>query len=174
MRLRRVGGAGDGGVDLVGQWYLDADPPSPDEQPAVALLRTLRSNAAAPPSPHTDSAPAPVSVLVQCKAEQSAVGPGAVRDLLGTLASQYDSAATLGILVSLNGFTRQAIATAEGTATDSSVRGGAVCLATVTAAGTCTTFWVAPAASRLLGGHLRAVSAAGGRVRMSWRGTPLR
>ncbi|TNY17475.1 hypothetical protein DMC30DRAFT_106692 [Rhodotorula diobovata] len=102
--LVRVGGAGDKGVDLRGRW-----------QPAPLL----DSPASSQQSPHLSSDTA-YPVIVQCKAEATAVGPSTVRELEGTLVSQpqprrASSQPTtalapphIGVLVALRGFTAAA------------------------------------------------------------------
>lgn len=92
--LVRVGGAYDNGVDLRGWW-----PPS---------------------SPETKGQGGPRwGVVVQCKAERSRIGPGVVRELEGVVGSQASrtttrsSQTTIGILVSLNGFSEEATRRAE-------------------------------------------------------------
>ncbi|KAJ7190942.1 hypothetical protein GGX14DRAFT_529009 [Mycena pura] len=69
MSLRRVGGRSDGGIDLMGWWWL---PPSDLD--------------AAPPGPH-HSLPTRrrLRVLAQCKAEKKKPGPNYVRELEGVL-----------------------------------------------------------------------------------------
>ncbi|KAJ7076078.1 hypothetical protein B0H15DRAFT_790940 [Mycena belliarum] len=67
MSLRRVGGRSDGGIDLMGWWWL---PPSEadaqDCGPAAPKRRRLR-------------------VLAQCKAEKKKMGPNYVREMEGVL-----------------------------------------------------------------------------------------
>ncbi|KAJ7660061.1 hypothetical protein B0H17DRAFT_954317 [Mycena rosella] len=68
MSLRRVGGKSDGGIDLMGWWWLppaDSDPqgPAPGAPPTRRRLR----------------------VLAQCKAEKKKMGPNYVREMEGVL-----------------------------------------------------------------------------------------
>lgn len=69
MSLTRVGGKGDGGVDLRGWWYL------PDT--------TLD------PSP-TDATPRRIRVLAQCKAEKIRPGPRLIREMEGVARREHD------------------------------------------------------------------------------------
>ncbi|RPD65626.1 hypothetical protein L226DRAFT_237093 [Lentinus tigrinus ALCF2SS1-7] len=73
MSLRRVGGAGDGGIDLQGWWWL----------PPECLHETLRAGL------HADGAtPATrlaIRVLAQCKAEVKKAGPRHIREFEGTI-----------------------------------------------------------------------------------------
>ncbi|GAA5939152.1 uncharacterized protein JCM15063_004442 [Sporobolomyces koalae] len=83
MVLIRVGGAGDKGVDLRGRW-------------------------------HPSRRIGPLDVIVQCKAERAPVRPAVLRELEGVLQNEHSrhstrSGSPLGILVSLNGFSRQTL-----------------------------------------------------------------
>ncbi|TFK89677.1 hypothetical protein K466DRAFT_486381 [Polyporus arcularius HHB13444] len=73
MSLRRVGGSGDGGIDLQGWWWL----------PRECLYDEHRAGA------HADSVtPATrlaVRVLAQCKAEAKKAGPRHIREFEGTI-----------------------------------------------------------------------------------------
>ncbi|KAG6855889.1 hypothetical protein H0H87_009687 [Tephrocybe sp. NHM501043] len=62
MSLRRVGGKSDGGIDLLGWWWL----PSLDASDITEPRRRLR-------------------VLAQCKAEKKKIGPKFIRELEGVL-----------------------------------------------------------------------------------------
>jgi hypothetical protein len=65
MSLRRVGGAGDEGIDLTGWWYVPSS--SPDADVGARQTKRLR-------------------VIVQCKAEAKALNGRAVRELEGVVA----------------------------------------------------------------------------------------
>ncbi|KAJ8509316.1 hypothetical protein ONZ45_g8502 [Pleurotus djamor] len=69
MDLRRVGGRGDGGVDIVGWW------PLPDFGPSSTLPTRIR-------------------VLAQCKAEKQKIGPKYIRELEGVLHEHIRKAET--------------------------------------------------------------------------------
>lgn len=88
MELARIGGAGDGGVDLKGWWTIGVEP-------------TRR-----------------VRVIVQCKAETKSIGPNVLRELEGTLQANVNTrsysvreregkegTATMAMLISQSGFT---------------------------------------------------------------------
>ncbi|KAJ9119088.1 hypothetical protein QFC22_003579 [Naganishia vaughanmartiniae] len=70
MSLVRIGGKGDGGIDLRGWWDIPdtREPVSVNEQ---ASLRRIR-------------------VLAQCKAEKKAPGPRLVREMEGVARREYD------------------------------------------------------------------------------------
>ncbi|GAA5890161.1 hypothetical protein JCM16303_004216 [Sporobolomyces ruberrimus] len=85
MDLVRVGGANDKGVDLRGRW-----------NPSSLGTRPLRS----------------LDVIIQCKAERTPLRPAIIREFEGVLQNQFhqrNTTSTLGILVSLNGFSKQTI-----------------------------------------------------------------
>jgi len=63
MSLRRVGGKSDGGIDLMGWWWLPAPGANADDIPRRRRLR----------------------ILAQCKAEEKKVGPKYVREMEGVL-----------------------------------------------------------------------------------------
>ena len=73
MSLRRVGGKGDGGIDLQGWWWL----------PPAALIRPLSSSDADPRGAHQDRTP--VRILAQCKAEEMKIGPRYIREFEGAV-----------------------------------------------------------------------------------------
>src|ERR1700733_5325925 len=58
MSLRRVGGKSDGGIDLLGWWWLPPTDPSASE----VMRRRIR-------------------VIAQCKAEKKKIGPKYVREM---------------------------------------------------------------------------------------------
>ena len=73
MSLRRVGGAGDGGIDLQGWWWL----------PPECLHETLRAGVRVDgAAPATRLA---IRVLAQCKAEVKKTGPRHIREFEGTI-----------------------------------------------------------------------------------------
>lgn len=116
MLLRRVGGKGDGGVDLRGEWWLPKPPRQPPrraKQKANRAVLDCGDEAAKgavgpippPPLPRTSAdivqPPAltrkgepsrrkihPATVWVQCKAAQVTLGPAVVRELDGVLAGR--------------------------------------------------------------------------------------
>ena len=123
MMLERSAGPGDGGLDLVGWWWLPRDPtPSStekqDDSDEVSASDRWR-----------------IRVLAQCKAEKKGFGPNYVREMEGvlhrllfphdtlpTLAPSDEKAETqtytpkpiptLALLVSLSPFTNKAVARA--------------------------------------------------------------
>lgn len=64
MSLQRVGGKHDGGIDLLGWWWLPHD----SESTATSLLKRRR-----------------IRIIGQCKAEKKKVGPNYIRELEGVL-----------------------------------------------------------------------------------------
>lgn len=114
MLLRRVGGKGDGGVDLRGEWWLPKPPRQPPRRAKQTDRAVLEPGEAAegrvgpippPPLPRTSAEivqpPAltrkgepsrrkihPATVWVQCKAAQVTLGPAVVRELDGVLAGR--------------------------------------------------------------------------------------
>ncbi|KAI0711304.1 hypothetical protein C8Q76DRAFT_797620 [Earliella scabrosa] len=73
MALRRVGGKGDGGIDLQGWWWLPAECLG-----FAGLAGSQTSNA-------TTSQRMAVRVLAQCKAEEKKIGPRFIREFEGTV-----------------------------------------------------------------------------------------
>ncbi|KAF8886521.1 hypothetical protein BD779DRAFT_1380633, partial [Infundibulicybe gibba] len=71
MSLRRVGGKSDGGVDLVGWWWL------PHLDCDISLV--------AGPDSGSDSQRRRLRILAQCKAEKKKLGPNYVREMEGVL-----------------------------------------------------------------------------------------
>lgn len=65
MSLRRIGGAGDGGIDLLGWWWL----PPITTSPSVPLNNDRRR----------------IRVLAQCKAHNKKSGPTHVREMEGVM-----------------------------------------------------------------------------------------
>ncbi|GAA6049914.1 hypothetical protein JCM3770_007048 [Rhodotorula araucariae] len=120
--LVRVGGAGDQGIDLRGRWPGRPSAHGPSQPPL--LPRTDSSNPLdhAPTATPSSTLPSPAfPVIVQCKAEASRVGPSTVRELEGTLLSQSrlvtrPTAAHIGILVALSGFSEATIRQAHASA----------------------------------------------------------
>lgn len=76
MDLTRVGGKGDGGIDLRGQWKLPGlhhlQPPARDSDGVVRFR-----------------------VLAQCKAEQKKVGPKTVREMEGVVSTLLGEESTV-------------------------------------------------------------------------------
>ncbi|KAJ6590544.1 hypothetical protein DFH09DRAFT_908687 [Mycena vulgaris] len=67
MSLRRVGGKSDGGIDLMGWWWIPSAESKPHESGSDAPKRTR------------------LRVLAQCKAEKKKMGPNYVREMEGVL-----------------------------------------------------------------------------------------
>ncbi|KAI0360557.1 hypothetical protein OH77DRAFT_1418517 [Trametes cingulata] len=70
MSLRRVGGKGDGGIDLQGWWWLPAE----CVHQSVAVQEVPGSTARAR-----------LRVVAQCKAEEKKIGPRYIREFEGTI-----------------------------------------------------------------------------------------
>lgn len=87
MALTRVGGKEDGGVDLLGWWWL----------------------------PHDDMTRTRLRVVAQCKAEQKKMGPAYVRELEGVLFRfmASDPAPVVALLISQSAFTKSTILRAQ-------------------------------------------------------------
>lgn len=83
MSLERVAGPGDGGVDLIGWWWL----------PQIAGLPSSSESTAG----GGDNAPdySRIRVLAQCKAEKIKMGPNYVRELEGVLHRVLQSPSTV-------------------------------------------------------------------------------
>ncbi|GAA5968441.1 hypothetical protein JCM11641_007639 [Rhodosporidiobolus odoratus] len=112
-KIIRVGGAGDQGVDLRGRW------------PGAPLLSTTEKATGSPLAERVVE----WETVIQCKAYNDRLGPAVVRELEGTmLATQpafspptvarlssstrsttHNSSAIIGFLISLSGFTTDAI-----------------------------------------------------------------
>ncbi|KAK8849614.1 hypothetical protein IAR55_004949 [Kwoniella newhampshirensis] len=103
MTLRRVGGAGDGGVDLRGWWWvprgapsgIKASSPNPDPNPNPNLISRSTTSEAQIRKGNNDGdmdvdGAKRIRVMVQCKAEKNSVGPRAVREMEGVM-SQLQS-----------------------------------------------------------------------------------
>ncbi|WRT69640.1 uncharacterized protein IL334_006629 [Kwoniella shivajii] len=79
MNLRRVGGAGDGGIDLRGWWWI----PHTDTRP-------ITSSSSAPTKSEVlvgERNIRRIRVIAQCKAEKKPLGPRAVRELEGVMSA---------------------------------------------------------------------------------------
>ncbi|WVW86986.1 hypothetical protein I302_109042 [Kwoniella bestiolae CBS 10118] len=81
MDLRRVGGAGDGGIDLRGWWWLprSTDSSSGLQDTADGLSREVGIDKLGLKDVRR------VRVVAQCKAEKKSLGPRAVRELEGVM-----------------------------------------------------------------------------------------
>jgi len=108
MSLRRVGGKSDGGIDLMGWWWL---PPTESESPqAISAPDPLRRRRR-------------LRVLAQCKAEKKKASPNYVRELEGVLhryISLTDSSSSgssqyplVALLVSESPFTKSTLLRAQ-------------------------------------------------------------
>lgn len=90
MALDCVSGPGDGGVDLIGWWWLPRlrGPPEPS--------RTVTQDVSdGEDSPQMRSR---IRMLVQCKAERMKIGPNYVREMEGVLLRLLHSSSTLSCL----------------------------------------------------------------------------
>ncbi|GAA5964313.1 hypothetical protein JCM8115_006066 [Rhodotorula mucilaginosa] len=138
--LLNVGGAGDGGVDLRGRWTWQ--PPRQGDRD-IGFLNLANGASPHPLSARDQRGPVDNEprlqtwdVLVQCKAEKDHLGPAIVRQLEGSILADVarrnpprrslapppppttvpggrDTAAPIGILVGLSGFSRAAILHAQ-------------------------------------------------------------
>ena len=72
MSLRRVGGRGDGGIDLQGWWWLPAD------------LLSCELHVAVGGNPDAQKR-VPIRILAQCKTEEKKIGPRYIREFEGTI-----------------------------------------------------------------------------------------
>lgn len=111
MSLRRVGGKGDGGVDLQGWWWLPAE-----------CLKHLGVDELT--NERQEATRVAVRVLAQCKAEGKKIGPRFIREFEGTILRNsaylsanelYDSPnrsvrnAVVGLFASTSPFTKASI-----------------------------------------------------------------
>ncbi|KAF7323768.1 hypothetical protein MKEN_00597900 [Mycena kentingensis (nom. inval.)] len=96
MSLRRVGGRDDGGVDLMGWWWL----PTPDFDPSARENLSKRRR---------------IRVLAQCKAEKKKPGPHYIRELEGVLHRHISSAEhpLVALFVSTSPFTKATLLRAQ-------------------------------------------------------------
>ena len=113
MDLIRVGGRGDGGVDMVGTWSLPAVRPAVQQRGGSLdddgkdAADDSSSEPAPPPPPSSANAP-PVRVAIQCKrfaaTSKSSLGPSLVRELEGAVRRRHAgltaAGGLMGILVS--------------------------------------------------------------------------
>lgn len=79
MSLDRVGGSGDGGVDLIGWWWL----PTASEKKGKG--RSKESITPALVRDNTNMERKRIRIIAQCKAETKKLGPNYVRELEGVL-----------------------------------------------------------------------------------------
>ncbi|KAH9968202.1 hypothetical protein BC827DRAFT_1122287 [Russula dissimulans] len=120
MSLTRVGGSHDGGVDLIGWWWLpDPDPDGQNLSPSPSSDPLLLD--AAEPGAWDDATNwrrrRRLRVLAQCKAEKRKMGPAYLRELEGVVyrhatsaaASITDAPPPVAILVSESAFTRNCL-----------------------------------------------------------------
>ncbi|KAL1943891.1 hypothetical protein VTO73DRAFT_3709 [Trametes versicolor] len=70
MSLRRVGGKGDGGIDLQGWWWLPAE--------CLSHAHASRMDSSASPRKR-------LRIVAQCKAEEKKIGPRFIREFEGTV-----------------------------------------------------------------------------------------
>ncbi|WVF68502.1 hypothetical protein IAT40_003269 [Kwoniella sp. CBS 6097] len=83
MNVRRVGGAGDGGIDLRGWWWL------PRPRSTTPITSSSSSSSSSPTSTGMSMSMEDVrrvKVVAQCKAEKKALGPRAIREMEGVMA----------------------------------------------------------------------------------------
>ncbi|KAI8969424.1 hypothetical protein BD414DRAFT_278584 [Trametes punicea] len=97
MSLRRVGGKGDGGIDLQGWWWL----------PAECLGHVLSSSCNTLESGETSRRR--LRVVAQCKAEEKKIGPRYIRELEGTVLRHSSGIAQTGSDIAVAGITRDAL-----------------------------------------------------------------
>ena len=102
MSLRRVGGRGDGGIDLQGWWWLPDDNQNPEGQARILDDSGLQRKR--------------LRVLAQCKAERKKLGPNYVREMEGVLHRHIFStgkpsaeAQVVALVVSESSFTKAAV-----------------------------------------------------------------
>ncbi|KAI0711162.1 hypothetical protein C8T65DRAFT_185382 [Cerioporus squamosus] len=74
MSLRRVGGSGDGGIDLQGWWWLPLE-----------CLHDAHRDSAQAVSTTPAAARFAIRILAQCKAEAKKAGPRHIREFEGTI-----------------------------------------------------------------------------------------
>ena len=74
MSLNRVGGKGDGGIDLQGWWWLPSRCLRATSWPQDTLISDGRTEGRVP-----------LRVLAQCKAEEKKIGPRFIREFEGTI-----------------------------------------------------------------------------------------
>nr|GAT42785.1 predicted protein [Mycena chlorophos] len=101
MTLKRVGGKSDGGVDLMGWWWL----PSSDFDPSAATTGTEHF-----------SQRRRIRVLGQCKAEKKKASPNYVRELEGVLHRHLAAAPDqplVALFVSESPFTKSTLLRAQ-------------------------------------------------------------
>lgn len=136
ISLRRVGGRGDNGIDLLGWWWLPQQAPMHTPITTVSGGKTSsrhRHNSDALTGMQSDKSltdtngirRSRIRVLVQCKAEKRKLAPRYIRELGGVVhrhimssrspaerAKEDENETTVGILVSESPFTPAALKTA--------------------------------------------------------------
>ena len=109
MSLTKIGGRGDGGIDLQGWWWLP--PKSEGDEPHRNKMEDVKSATLS----KSEFGRRRIRVLGQCKAERKKMGPKYVRELEGVVHTMIHANAQsekfpyVGILVSESAFTKSAL-----------------------------------------------------------------
>ncbi|KAI0264737.1 hypothetical protein BC834DRAFT_924573 [Gloeopeniophorella convolvens] len=107
MSLTRVGGRGDGGIDLTGWWWLPEQLSPSEQHPPTQWSITNRRR---------------LRVLAQCKAETKKMGPAHLRELEGVVYKHVATSAPshptpdapiIALLISASAFTRPCLLAAH-------------------------------------------------------------
>lgn len=85
IRLARVGGAHDGGIDLTGWWWNPLPADKDETSRSAAASTSTASGETGAATPPLDR----IRVMVQCKAEMKRLGPIHIREIQGTYASRF-------------------------------------------------------------------------------------